>query len=881
MAKQKSVMGDIDWEQPLEIGPATTFRPLDISEVPSKTSRAGFEIFAGEQLKAGLSDILQFSLLPFRIPGTELEKIATPISEAIPSALGVADLGRPDDLTQRLVGGGLRALPSTLLPGPKGASLFTKKPSAAGEALVTTFAGGVGSELGRVYGEGSALETPLSIAGALSAGTVSTVLWNAFAKTPTVLRPVVGEIKKALKQEEFDKLVNARTSADLERILQENPDLTDKLARVKEIQQLVPGFNPNLYQATGAETVKIRAESALARQVEKIPEVKKQTEESIAAVRNKAAELFPISSSSFVFANRKLDKTVVALSSLVKAADDKIEQSSRTMVKLGRQDLGQQIRQVYENRRESVRKIFNTQYEALDQAAFAAGAKIAPDQTEAIFNIAQANREIFENTPELAGIISSTFKPKVTQEGGQLVGTTGTPLIAQTTRQEFEPVKFADLRSLSRRVNQDFYQAQQAATNNVPGAARNAFVLGQLKTKVDEAVDTLPNDIKDQFKGLNAAYDEQYREVFRKGLGGIIGAKTRLGERVKDEDIINQLTKESNVDDFYRVFGQSAETEGFLRNGLIEKFLSQSNSLTAAGTVNEAALRTFIRQNEGVINKVPSLKSFLSNTQQNLETFLDQKNAAIQGIQALERSSLAAIAKKDNIDQVFTTGANGAFSSLGQLSQVIAASKADPTGRALNGVKGIMIDKALDAQNPVEFIAKNETAFKRAFGQDFDKVKQLTEAMQIMSRNFDINPPIQLLEGDLARKTFGSGLPQVFSLLRDRITSWNVKMSILLSRFTQQKGIVAKDNAFIEVFKNTDAVSEALKNARIINSKAAGDSAKQKAFSALNQVMVKYGVNLYRTGVISGASAMGEQRTEGAEQRRLATPIELPEDIMR
>lgn len=857
MAKQKSVMGDIDWTQPLEIGPATTFRPLEATEIPSRTTRAGFETFAGEQLKAGLSDITQFALLPFRIPGTEMEKVATPVSQAIPKLLGVADLGRPEDPLQRVVGGGLRALPATLLPGPRGASLFTRQPSAAGEALATSFAAGAGMELGRMAGEGSDFETALSLAGGLSAGTASTLLYNTLLKTPSILKPAVDEIRKALKEEEFNKLVSARTSADMERILQENPDIPSKLSRVKEIQQLVPGFNPNLYQATGAETVKIRAEASLARQVERIPEVKKQTDESIAAVRQKTAELFPLSSSSFVFANRKLNKTEAALASLVKAADDKIEQSSRTMVKLGRQDLGQQIRQVYENRRESVRQMFNTQYDALDQTAFAAGTKIAPEQTQAIFNIAQTNKSIFENTPELSSLISNTFKPNAT---GQ-----------------FESVKFADLRSLSRRVNQDFYSAQQAATNNVPGAARNAFVLGQLKQQVDSAIETLPTEIKDKYKALNAAYDEQYREVFRKGLGGMIGAETRAGVRIKDEDIISKLTKESNVDDFYRVFGQSAETENFLKNGLIEKFLSQPNSVTAAGTINNTALQTFIRQNEGVINKVPSLRAFLSNTEQNMSNYLDQKNAAIDGIQALQRSSLAAIAKKDNLDQVFTTGQTGAFSKLDQLSQVIAASKADPTGRALNGVKGIMMDKALDAQDPVEFLKKNETAFRRAFGQDFSKVQQLTEAMQIMARNFDINPPIQLLEGDVARKAFGSGIPQVFSLLRDRITSWNVKMSILLSRFTQQKGIVAKDNAFIEMFKDTDAVSEALKNVRIVNSSAASDAAKQKALGALSQVMLKYGVNLYRTGVVAGAAEMGEQRMEGAQQRRLETPIEIPE----
>jgi hypothetical protein len=881
MAKQKSIMGDIDWNQPLEIGPAGSFRPLDPSEVTSKGTRAGFEIFAGEQLKAGLSDILQLSLLPFRIPGMETEKTATKISEQIPLKLGVAELGKAEDPVQRLVGGGLRAAPAVLLPGPKGASIFTRRPGDAGEALVTTFAGGLGFEAGRMMGEGSVFETPLAISGALSAGTASTVLWNTLAKTPSILKPAVSEIKKALKEEEFNKLISARTSSDLERILQENPDLVEKVSKIKEIQQLVPGFNPNLYQATGAETVKIRADAALSRQVDKIPEVKKQTEESISAIRQKAAELFPLSSSSFVFANRKLDRTESALSSLVKAADDKIEQSSQTMVKLGRQDLGKQIRQVYETRRESVRKIFNTQYDALDQSAFSVGAKIAPDQTESIYAISQANREVFENNPVLADLISSAFKPKVTKQGGEILGVNGSPLTPATVKTEFEPVKFADLRSLSRRVNQDFYQAQQAATNNVPGAARNAFVLNQLKTKVDEAVETLPKDIKDQFKALNAAYDDQYREVFRKGLGGMIGAKTKMGERVKDEDIIGQLTKESNVDDFYRVFGQSTETENFLKNGLIEKFLAQSNATSAAGTINNAALQTFIKQNQGVIDKIPSLKSFLSNTEQNMSLYLDQKNEAIRGLQALERSSLAAISKKENLDQVFSTSEAGSFVKLGQLSQVISAAKADPTGRALNGVKGLMMERALDAKDPVAFITKNETAFKRSFGEDFNKVKQLTEAMQIMSRNFEVNPPIQLLEGDAARKAFGSGLPQVFSLLRDRITSWNVKMSILLSRFTQQKGVVAKDNSFIEMFKDTDAVSEALKNTRIINSSAASDSAKQKALAAVSTIMMKYGVNLYRTGVVSGAGMVGEQRAQQEQQKQFTTPIEIPENLLQ
>lgn len=882
MAQDKSVMGPIKWDEPItSIGPAGDFTPLEAGATPSRVSRAGFENVLSENLKIGAANVAQLLLLPFRIPTFETELAATKLSKSIPSLFGVTEIGPPEDVVQRTIAAGTQALPTILLPGPKGASLFTRSPKAAGEAVATAFGAGAGFEIGRMLGEGSAFEAPLAIGGALSAGTASSILYNAFTLAPKVGKEFItslkGKIQGAVGDENYNKLVNAVNADQINRIMIEDPTIPEKLSRVAEIQQLIPGFSPNLFQATASPTVGIRAQAALQRQVDKIPEVISQTQKSMTAVRAKTAELFPVTESSFVFAGRQADKTKTALASLVKNADDNIENLSSTFVRTGRQELGDKIRQAYETRRKAVGDLFKDQYSALDSEADSIGARLASNEVGNIYNTVLQNRQIFEQSPELFTLVQTAFKPKQVPTPS-ILGPSGEPL-ATAAAPSFEPVNFNDLRSLSRRANADFFAAQQANAANIPGAGQRMFALGQLKTQIDNAIETLPDDIKNKYKALNAAYDDQYREVFRKGLGGIVGAKTRMGERVKDEDIINQLVKPSNVDDFYRIFGQNSDTEQFLSNGLITKFLSQPNSLTPDGVLNQDALRSFVRKNEEVIAKVPSLQGFLSNAEKNMETFIAQRQAAVSGMQALEDSALKAIAKKQDLDQVFKTGESGAFQDLSKLSQLIGASKADPTGRALKGLQGIMLNKALDAQDPVDFLNKNRKAFERAFGDNFSTVEKLTEAGQILGRSFPVNPPARVLEGDILERAIGTSGPGVGSLLRDRISSFGYKASILFSRFTQQKGIESKDNAFLEVFKNPELAQEAAKNIQIINSQAASDKAKEIAKSGLYNVLVRSGVNMYRAGVVGSAAEMGQQRAEEQRQTGLQTPIELPADL--
>jgi hypothetical protein len=890
MAKEKTV---IDWGEPLEVVPqmtpgipASRIRPIEAGETPSpETRQMEFGEFAGQQLRKGFADIAQLLTLPFRIPGFETEKAATEISQKIPGMFGITDIGARQEPVQAVVGGGIRALPAAMLPGPKGASVLTTSPKAAGEAAITTFGVGAGAEAGRIAGEGSIFEVPLTIAGAVTAGGATSTLYNLLTSVPGFAKQQVrnlnSKIRDAVGEENFKKLVDSSTAQQLQRILTENPDLVQKLDRVEELRQFIPGFNPNLFQATDASTVAIRGQAALERRVESIPEVKSQTQASIDAVRQKTADLFPVTESSFVFAGRQYDKTNRALASLVQNADNKIGELTTQFVKTGKQDLGQQIRAAYEGRKQAVSGIFQRQYTALDQEAAQAGVSISPEQVGNIFTTVQANRELFENSPELFNLVSARFSPKAPEAGPGLLGPTGQPLVQQPTAPTFQSVSFEDLRSLSRRVNADLFSASEAASRNVPDAGRKAYVLGQLKQQVDQTIESLPDNIRTKYKSLNAAYDEQYREVFKKGLGGLIGAKTRLGERIKDEDIVGQLTKPSNVDDFYRIFGNTEETQTFLRNGLIEKFLSQPDSLTSAGMLNDAALTKFVRNNEEIIKKIPSLQNFLGNAQREIASFVDQKNSAVLGIQELERSALANISKKQNLDQVLSTGSTGAFQDLNKLSQLIGASKADPSGRALKGLQGIMMEKALDAKDPVEFIKKNQKAFQRAFGDDFESVRKLTEASQMLGREFQLSPPVRILEGDVLQQTTGSGIPQVYSILRDRITSVPTKISILFSRFTQAKGIQEQDKAFLEVFKNPALAKEALGNVNILRSPVSSDEAKAKAMSGLNKVLTKAGVNIYRVGTVTGIGEAGRSaEQEQQQQQQQQRVVEIPEEAM-
>lgn len=877
-------------------GPIT---PIEPSETPSPESRAfseyGLGEYTGQMLRKGAADIVQTVLLPFRATkelfgpeyAFELEPVATKISKSIPGLFGIRDIGEREDVVQRVYGGGVRALPFAAVPGPRGASIMTKSPTAASEAALTTFSAGAGFELGRTAGEGTAFEVPLGITAALTAGSATSTLHNLLTSAPGFaakqVRNLNSKVRDAVGEENFNKLVNTSTAQQLDRILRENPDLLDKLNRVDELKDFIPGFSPNLFQATEATTVSIRGQAALERQVNEIPEIKAQQAASQEAVRMKTAELFPTTESSFAFAGQKLNKSQSAIASVIQYADNKIAELTGQFVKSGKQDLGKQIRSAYESRRVAVKQIFNDQYSALDQKAASMGVQLDPQQTQSLYNTVLSNREVFESSPELFSLVQTRLAPKVKQpvEGPSLVSAEGVPFRqpAQPT-EEFPTLSFEDLRSLSRRLNSDFYAATQASTRLVPDAGRKAMVLGQLKQQIDNAIESLPENIKTDFKSLNAAYDDQYREVFRKGLGGIVGQKTRLGEKIMDEDIIGKLTKETHVDDFYRIFGDTPETQEFLKNGIIEKFLNKDNALTSGGLLNQGELNKFIRANEGVISKVPSLQQFLSNAQENIAVFAAQKQAATEGKLALERSALAAISKKQNLDEVFKAGESGAFQNLAKLSQLMGAAKADKTGRATKGIQGLMMEKALDSTDPVAFVKKNERAFKQAFGNDFETVMKLTEASRMVGREFEISPPVRVLEGDLLQQKTGSGIPQIFSLLRDRITSVSTKASILFSRFTQARGLEAQDKAFLEIFKNPSYAKEALKHTRVLGSPISSEEAKQKAFAGINKVLMKAGVNLYRT---SGVGITGEvgRATEGQQQQeQTATqPVKQIENI--
>jgi hypothetical protein len=880
MAKKETV---IDWgefeEAPLpQMTPSTGVG----KEIPleSKVSRGGFEYVLQNNLRAGLADLTQLLTLVPRFGATAFNydpegtgRVMERAQESVVSAVGPQDIPTGSGPVQKIVAGGVRAVPTTLLPGPKGATLFTKSPREAGEAAVSAFGVGAGMEAGRIAGEGSAFEIPAQLAVGLSAGIATNTVYNLLSgKLIDFTKPqgikLRQKIYESVGEENFQKMLRATTAGQLNQILKENPNIITQLDRVEELRELIPGFAPNLFQASGATTVRLRGKEALERQPEFIPQLEQQTEKSAQAVRAKTAELFPVTESSFAFAGRQQNKTQAAIATLVQKADQEIENLSSQFVRTGKQDIGQRIRASFEARKEAVNKVFKEQYTALDQEAAQAGVRLPKENVSGIYNTVEANREVFESSPELLQLVQNTFKPRQVETGGVILNAAGQPVTPPETRLEFEDIGFDTFRSLSRRVNQDFYAATQAAANQVPGAGRKAFVLGQLKQQVDASLDALPSNISSKFKSLNQAYDDQYREVFKKGLGGIIGAKTRLGERILDEDLFKQLTKESNVDDFYKIFGNTPEAQDFLTTGLVEKFLNQPNSLSAAGTINQEALTKFIRQNEGVIGKVPKLQEFLSSAQTNIATWAERKNAAVLGRQQLENSALASINKKQDLSSVLSLSEGGAFKDLNKLSQLIGASKADPSGRALKGLQGSMIEKAFESADPAKFLQTNQKAFERAFGSDYKVAANLVEAMSILSRKFSIEPPVRVLEGDVLQKATGSGIPQVFSILRDRITSVPTKAAILFSRLTQSKGLLEKDKAFLEVFKDPAAAKEALKYTVQLNSPVTSQEVKSKAMEALTGLITRYGVNLYRAAEVGAAKQAGEVREEAQQERQ-------------
>lgn len=859
----RSVMGETTEEAQQPTSPGASLTPGSRSFVPvepeAPTTRVDFADYVANQLKLGFSDLFTFLASP-----SEKEKEVLYKNQPY---FGFEPAAQPNLIT-RMFGGGVRTVPMTTLPIPiRGASLFAPGrvgavTGAFGAGAGAEFGGGIGESVGEAGGLPTVGRVTGELSGALTFGGIGQFLGDflsgrLISMGSSLYGSVLKDMTDAVGPENMTKILKASNAEQMQRLLQENPDIVQQLNKVQQLKQFIPGFEPNLYQATGASTALIRARAALERRPEQIPGVQKQTEASQLAIKNRAAELFPASSSSYVFANRQVDRTAAALATLVNSADNEIQRLSSQFTKTGSQELGIQIRDKYTNRRQATRQTFEAQYDALDAEASSKNVNLKPDQTESIYRFVNNNKEVFEQNPQLFRLVSDRFAPQKIESAG-ILGPNGEPLVEN--KPAFGSTSFKDLRSLYRQINNDLYTAEVANSQGVPGAGRQAMLLGDLKKQVNAQIAALPEDIRDKFYGLNAAYDRDYREVFKRGLGGLIGAETKLGVRVKDEDIIDKLVKPSNVDDFFKIFGDNQEAQEYLKSGLIDKFLKSSSALNADGTVNQTALRTFMRTNDGVVRKIPALQDFLTNTEVALATHISKKNAALEGIQALERSALRAITKRQDLDEVFSTTQAGAFANTERLSAITAAAKADPTGRALKGMQGIMLDRALNSADPIKFFENNKTAFTRAFGSEgFNQAKQLVEAAQMLTNKMQLSPPVQILEGDILQQMTGTSGPGILSTIRRPIVSGPQKVAILFSRFFQQKGMEAKDNAWIELFKDTTAAKDALKQVKILNTDAASDKAKEVASGVLNTILGRVGVNIYRAGA---ATALAETRPE-------------------
>jgi hypothetical protein len=103
------------------------------------------------------------------------------------------------------------------------------------------------------------------------------------------------------------------------------------------------------------------------------------------------------------------------------------------------------------------------------------------------------------------------------------------------------------------------------------------------------------------------------------------------------------------------------------------------------------------------------------------------------------------------------------------------------------------------------------------------------------------------------------------------------KVSILLSRFTQARGLVERDKAFLELFKNPELAKQALKYSTTLNAPNVSDDLKKTALAGLYNVLTRAGVNLYRTGVVTTMGSMGQERQQDQQQQEAFADFETVE----
>lgn len=766
-------------------------------------------------------------------------QIAQPVEQAGRTALGAQQIPAPSR-TARVLGAGIE---STMDP----------LSIAGGTGIVGRLFGGfipgmtaeVGSQSLEKYGP--VPQAIGALTGGLTGGLVQSqiggrVVKAGYEKGMPIAKRTWQKVTGTRPEEEIQREASGAVENILRAAADADPNIAANIQRADEIARTTGVQLPATAILNSNPVLVDQVRSLAARDPVFRSQYGQQFEQAQQALQGRATRLFGQPAT----ANAVIEQTVKDIP-LDKVQQRRLDALNKQIAKESsfnvedQQQLGSRLATLVATKEDEAKKAVAPLYKRAFDYAEQNNVGLPAAGVEDIFQFAtdQRSADIFKTFPSIWNKINTQFKPTLS-EPSALLNERGRPLVPGG-EQVFKAASIEDLDSLKREIN------RQLRTTRDEASVR---LLSELKSKVNNVINTLPEGFVTQYKAADAAYLDQV------GLPFNTEAIKQVDRAKFDESVLPILTKNKSA------LSQFLDVTGNEGSDLAMKAFLLDFDKTAVknGVIDVNAARKWLKANNAELSLLGDKADTVRNAVDNVTTLNAEKVRINNAFTEAKKNKLLQLEGKTAQEIV-----SSLYSKPANVDQFLRTYGSNTD--TLNAVRSFMLDDVLSAADPITALTDRtrKATYDKVFGPTYIKnVESLAEASRRLADNpANVKFNVQEVPKTEIERITGTTPESIASQVRDRFTSAPYVVTSLLSKFWAKQTAEATDAQLKALLLNPQEVK---KLSQAFTPKADGSLDLTKVNSALKSAQ-KFGVNLLEMAI--NDAAMGAVRATPAIQANM------------
>jgi len=632
---------------------------------------------------------------------------------------------------------------------------------APGKALTGEVIATAGAGAGAATAREAAPDSPMAEMAGQLAGSFAPAAW---AKVSPTALAIKGANKFA---QSFSKTAQERVGREAVRDLLGRELTPEAMASLKEADRLsaaIPGFNPSVAEATGAQSL-VRQQQRIETQatgteLDKLVNRRRVNEQAVADYAEHVAPSAADNPDFVINAARqradRLQGGIERQQATVQGAREDLARRSFPVV--DRAEAGGTIRNQLAEERAARRA-------EADRLA----AEIGIDDVDVTANFTAAARRLNNQFEPRTPFDDVANTPRVLEDIRRAGRPVPTGAVDEAGNAITEParVTFRDLKGLRERVSDDLIDAAGAASPS----RKQIRQLTQLREEVDGLINQTAQASSDpavaeRYAAFRRAYFDDYIRPFEQGAAYKVRSLDGRGfYKTTDEKVADAFFQKGNTsaaDQFNEIFANRPEARDALRSTVVD---SLRDYAVRDGVLNPDRFITWLREHRSVLDRFPDIAQELRTPALADIAYIRRQEQLAQRSQAVEGSMLNRALNSYGRGATANSVIDAALKEPRKMAQLVAALKR--SDGALAALRRNVWDRATDgdALAIAKFVQDNKGSLRHIFGaQHLQDISNIAAARAMITRVPNpqgaayVPRPLEWVE-----KAVGQGLPQLSS----------------------------------------------------------------------------------------------------------------------